>query len=103
MAVVLLSVALTACSTSKEASSWEVANPIRPLPEPPLGIEFKLSTLPNPPTPERVRLGRWLFYDTRLSGDGSVSCATCHLPERAFSNGTRVARGAGGHAGVRKT
>ena len=41
----------------------------------------------QPPCTERVRLGRWLFYDTRLSADGTVSCATCHLPARAFSNG----------------
>ena len=49
-----------------------------------------LDDLPSPPVPERVRLGRWLFYDTRLSADGTVSCATCHVPERAFSNGRRV-------------
>ena len=80
----------------------EAANPLRPLPTPPLGIA-RLSDLPQPPTPERVRLGRWLFYDTRLSADGTVSCATCHIPERAFSNATRVAAGIGGRAGVRKT
>src|SRR3954470_10621043 len=80
----------------------EAANPLRALPGPPLGLDG-LDDLPSPPAPERVRLGRWLFYDTRLSADGTVSCATCHEPERAFSNGTRVARGAGGHAGVRKT
>ena len=80
----------------------EAANPVRPLPAPPLGIN-RLDDSPNPPAPERVRLGRWLFYDTRLSADGTVSCATCHVPERAFSNGTRFARGMGGHAGRRKT
>jgi cytochrome c peroxidase len=32
-----------------------------------------------------VRLGRTLFHDVRLSGDGTRSCASCHLPERAFS------------------
>ena len=50
------------------------------------------ATLKTPPTPERVRLGRWLFYDTRLSADGTVSCATCHEPEHAFSQAD-----AGGH------
>ena len=78
------------------------ANPVRPLPAPPLGID-RLDDSSNPPAPERVRLGRWLFYDTRLSADGTVSCATCHVPERAFSNATRFARGVGGHASVRKT
>jgi cytochrome c peroxidase len=79
----------------------EAANPVRPLPTPPLGVDG-LDDLPSPPAPERVRLGRWLFYDTRLSADGTVSCATCHVPDRAFSSGTRVALGTGGHALLRK-
>jgi len=40
-------------------------------------------------------LGHQLFFDTRLSGDGKVSCATCHLPDREFQDGTPLARGAG--------
>jgi len=80
----------------------ETANPVRPLPTPPLGLD-NLDNLPSAPAPERVRLGRWLFYDTRLSADGTVSCATCHVPERAFSSGTRFARGTAGQAGLRKT
>jgi cytochrome c peroxidase len=44
-----------------------------------------LETLPVAPTPARVRLGRWLFYDVRLSRDNTVACATCHVPEKAFS------------------
>jgi len=88
--------------TARRDSDLEAANPVRPLPTPPLGVDG-LDDLPTPPSPERVRLGRWLFYDTRLSADGTVSCATCHEPERAFSNGTRFALGTRGHAGVRKT
>jgi cytochrome c peroxidase len=80
----------------------EAANPLRPLPAPPLGISH-LDDLSRPPAPERVRLGRWLFYDTRLSADGKVACATCHVPERAFSNGARVATGTWGRPGARKT
>jgi len=41
----------------------------------------------NPMTPARVELGRRLFYDTRLSGNGTQSCATCHVQERAFTDG----------------
>ena len=59
-------------------------------------------TIETPPTPERVRLGRWLFYDSRLSADGTVSCATCHEPEHAFSQGTAVATGIRGQKGKRK-
>jgi cytochrome c peroxidase len=88
--------------TARNYRDLEAVNPIRPLPTPPLGVDG-LDDLPSRPAPERVRLGRWLFYDTRLSADGTVSCATCHVPARAFSNETRVATGAGGHTGVRKT
>jgi cytochrome c peroxidase len=45
-------------------------------------------TAPDVPAPsEPIALGRDLFHDTRLSGDGSRSCASCHDPERGFSNG----------------
>ena len=81
---------------------WEVANPVVPLPAAPLGTEIDLSALPDPPTPERVRLGRWLFYDTRLSGDNTVACATCHRPEHAFSEPTPVSAGVRGQKGTRK-
>lgn len=97
-----LGLAIGDAGTAGQHRELEAANPLLPLPMPPLGID-RLGDLPSPPTPERVRLGRWLFYDSRLSADGTVSCATCHVPERAFSNTTRVAIGAGGHAGVRKT
>jgi len=55
------------------------------------------------PAPARARLGRWLFYDTRLSADSTVSCATCHRPEFAFSEPTPVATGIRGQKGSRKT
>ncbi|MGV3525992.1 MAG: MbnH family di-heme enzyme [Candidatus Sericytochromatia bacterium] len=47
----------------------------------------------NPMTVAKVELGRHLFYDTRLSRDGSQSCASCHDPKRAFTDG--VARPVG--------
>jgi cytochrome c peroxidase len=41
----------------------------------------------NPITPEKVTLGRALFEDTRLSGDGALSCASCHQPLLSFTDG----------------
>ena len=41
----------------------------------------------NPMTPEKVELGRWLFYDTRLSGNNTMSCGTCHRQVLAFTDG----------------
>jgi cytochrome c peroxidase len=81
---------------------WETDNPILPVPVSPLGIDFKLTDLPEPPTPERVCLGRWLFYDKRLSADGTIACASCHRPEHAFSEPTPVSTGILGQKGGRK-
>ena len=45
----------------------------------------------NPQTPEKVELGRILFFDRRLSGDGTMSCASCHIPEQGFADGQAIA------------
>jgi cytochrome c peroxidase len=45
--------------------------------------------------PRAVELGRKLFFDTRLSANGQVSCATCHIPEREFQDGAPLAKGVG--------
>jgi cytochrome c peroxidase len=72
------------------------------VPEPPLGLEWHLPVPREKPlTPEKVRLGERLFFDTRLSADGTLSCASCHDPARAFSDGRRVAVGVGGAEGAR--
>jgi cytochrome c peroxidase len=47
----------------------------------------------SPPPAELVALGKRLFFDKQLSSDGSIACATCHDPARAFSDGRPVARG----------
>jgi len=44
----------------------------------------------NRSTPERVLLGKTLFFDPRLSGNGTVSCATCHNPSLGWSDGLRA-------------
>ncbi len=41
----------------------------------------------NPMLETKVELGRWLFYDTRLSGNNTMSCGTCHLQALAFTDG----------------
>ena len=54
----------------------------------PLGIPHDLYqfVLPkdNPSTPEKIALGKKLFFDTRLSADGTVSCSTCHAQDKGF-------------------
>jgi cytochrome c peroxidase len=44
----------------------------------------------NVQTPEKIELGKKLFFDRRLSGDGTMNCATCHDPERAFTDGLEL-------------
>jgi cytochrome c peroxidase len=45
--------------------------------------------------PRAAEFGRKLFFDTRLSANGQVSCATCHIPEKEFQDGTQLAKGVG--------
>src|SRR5579859_6320714 len=55
----------------------------------------------NPQTPEKIALGLKLFFDGRLSADGTVACATCHDPRRAFTDGQPASIGIGGRVGQR--
>jgi cytochrome c peroxidase len=55
----------------------------------------------NPQTPEKIALGQKLFFDGKLSADGTVACATCHDPARAFTDGRPVSIGIHGRAGQR--
>jgi cytochrome c peroxidase len=57
----------------------------------------------NPQTPEKIALGEALFFDGRLSVDGTVACATCHDPARAFTDGRSVSIGVNGRAGQRNS
>jgi cytochrome c peroxidase len=55
----------------------------------------------NKMTPERVALGKKLYFDTRLSRDGSVSCATCHDVTRGFTDQRAVSEGINKQLGKR--
>lgn len=56
----------------------------------------------NPLTAEKIRLGRDLFFDKRLSRDQSISCASCHDPKLGFGDSRKLAVGVGGKTGVRR-
>ncbi|MHB8883142.1 MAG: cytochrome-c peroxidase [Thermodesulfovibrionales bacterium] len=55
---------------------------------------FRFAPMPKQDvqTPEKVELGKKLFFDRRLSGDGTTSCATCHIPEQAFTDGQDISQ-----------
>jgi cytochrome c peroxidase len=55
----------------------------------------------NPMSRAKVQLGRWLFYDVRLSGNQSMSCATCHVQALAFTDGKARSVGSTGEIHAR--
>lgn len=67
-----------------------LANPLR---DSRLGLPTVNAPQDNPTTPAKVELGRRLFFDTLLSSNGKISCASCHDPARALSDGRRVSEG----------
>ena len=70
-----------------------------------MSATFPIPDLPrdNPLTVERVALGKALFFDKQLSINNAQSCADCHAPEKAFTDGRRTARGAEGEFGTRNS
>ena len=69
-----------------------------------VGLPATLTKSVIPPgslAPAKVALGEKLFFDARLSGDGTVACATCHNPAHAFADGRPVSVGIAGRQGQR--
>ena len=66
-------------------------------------VEFWKGIVPadNQTTPERIELGRKLFFDLHLSKDGTVACATCHNVAKGFTDQRPVSEGIGGQLGRR--
>lgn len=71
-------------------------NPLLGLPPIPI-------TASNSQSPEKIALGKKLFFDKRLSANGNVSCATCHDESKAFADGLPVAEGIRKQKGTRNT
>lgn len=68
-----------------------------------LGMPALVVPADNPQTTEKITLGRLLFNDKRLSADGSISCASCHQTDKAFTDGLALAKGVAGQTGTRNT
>jgi cytochrome c peroxidase len=60
------------------------------------GLKIGLPRIRDGFTPREIDLGRYLFFDPVLSADGDMSCATCHQPDKGFSDGRARGRGADG-------
>lgn len=97
----LLAFATAACADDPVP---EVPPPAPPRPYDwglPLGFPRPRVPAENPMTAAKVELGRHLFYDPRLSGNGAQSCASCHRQELAFTDGRATGLGSTGEAHVR--
>lgn len=98
--LVIVSLTLTAAllvGCKRETATPETAE-FKPeiLPVPQQLTTYEPMTIPadNPLTPEKVALGRQLFFDERLSGDGSRSCYSCHVCEKGLTDGLAKSVGA---------
>src|SRR5215468_6190157 len=122
--VVVASVLAALCRESGKPLSWNlgaaahaqapVARPIptagalaspKSLKQVGVPVEVTRAAVPaeNPQSPEKIALGEKLFFEGRLSVDGTVACSTCHDPARAFTDGRTVSTGVNGRAGQRNS
>ncbi len=76
LAVLVVGLALIGAALPRAAWQWEL----------PAGFPEPRVPADNPMTQEKVVLGRHLFYDKRLSGNGTFACSSCHLQSRAFAD-----------------
>jgi cytochrome c peroxidase len=98
-------ISLVACGGS-EGSVAADAPPVSPPTwqwDLPAGFAPPVVPADNPMNAAKVELGRHLFYEARLSGNGTQSCASCHAPERAFADSRAVARGSTGQSHPRNS
>lgn len=95
LALLLVTALTTVAATRGDRWSDEETDTLRSL------SLAELEPLPPDPTnrvaddPRAVQLGERLFFETRLSANGQVSCATCHVPDREFQDGTPLGKGVG--------
>ncbi len=93
--LVALALVVTGCSTEHSTE------PPIPLVDVPPGFSEQLYPSDNQLTPERVRLGKMLFFSKELSRTRAVSCASCHDPSLAFTDGRATSIGVDGRMGTR--
>src|SRR6478672_1521315 len=90
-AALLAAVPLPVASAADKDGSFKVPLGLKPVPVP----------ADNPMTPEKVELGKQLYFDPRLSCDNTVSCASCHDPKKGWSNSAPFATGVRNQVGGR--
>jgi cytochrome c peroxidase len=100
--VLVSSTTLAALLSAFAMSSWSAGPASTAYAPSPASVDhaWRLPTIPMPndnvSTPARVELGKSLFFDPRMSGNGAMSCASCHNPSLGWSDGLKTAVGWGG-------
>ena len=105
VAMVLVAASCANTPEKEKTESQPAATPAAaPAPKPDAGPLGEM-TIPaeNPMSPEKVELGKKLFFDTRLSKDGKMSCETCHLPDKGWDDGKVVSTKFDGSMNTRNT
>lgn len=107
-AILALVVGGIAVGTSPTAAGDSTAQTLRQngfTLELPLGLQADAAYVPegNPVTAAKVELGRFLYFDPRLSVDKTIACASCHIPYHGFADPTPTSAGVGGKLGGRNS
>lgn len=98
-----------AASAKPAASSSAAPKPLpampaaAPLPKTPAGLPELKVPEDNPLTAEKAALGKQLFFDKRLSKDGTAACETCHLPDKGWTDAKPLSTKVGGGVNKRHT
>src|SRR5215475_12359382 len=87
--ILTLALALSACGNKPEEPKPAAAPAAAPPTADKGGLQNETMNIPadNPITPEKVELGKMLFFDTRLSKTGKLACESCHHPENGWTAG----------------
>src|SRR5262249_33213309 len=100
--VLALIVFVASCASNSEKPKSEPS--AAPAPKPDVGPLGEMAVpADNPMTPEKVELGKKLFFDTRLSKTGMMSCETCHHPEKGWADGNALSTKFDGSMNTRHT
>lgn len=107
LSVLVLVVVLLGVSCTLEPPPEVAPAAARPIGQPvEISVPLGLPPLPipedNPPTEDTIFLGRNLYYDTVLSVDGTIACASCHRPDAGFADPDQFSSGVGGKKGGRQ-
>lgn len=81
-------------------ADWDSAEYPYPVPQ---GLQKPMVPSENPVTDAKVKLGKLLYFDKRLSADGTISCATCHDPKKGWTDQAAVSTGIKGQKGNRNS